>query len=83
MHVPDYYSVLKVSKSREREITRKAEANHRLRQAGVEQRGWMAQQACKLVSAAGGMMVALGRRMERSARTPVARPARLPRASGA
>jgi len=81
MYVPNYYLAQRFAEQRLRDCQRKAEMHCMLRQAGVDQRGWLALGACKLLSGLGWLLVALGRWLERVARSPVAPSAGFPRVS--
>jgi len=83
MQVPNYYLAQRLSEQRLQDCLRKAEKQRMLRSAGIDQRGWFALQGCRLLSGLGCLLVALGRRLERVARSPVAPPASLPKTSGA
>jgi len=83
MYVPNYYLAQRLAEQRLRDCQRKAEMRRMLQQAGVDQRGWLALGACKLLSGLGCLLVALGRWLERVARSPVAPSAGLPRVSSA
>jgi hypothetical protein len=83
MYVPNYYLAQRLAEQRMRDCQRKAEMHCMLRQAGVDERGWLALGACKLLSGLGWLLVALGRWLERVARSPVAPSAGLPRVSSA
>lgn len=64
MFVPNEYLTLKLAAQRSRECTERAERAYRLRQACVDQRGWIAMGLCRVVSALGCLLVALGKRLE-------------------
>ena len=49
-------------------ILRRNETRKLLRQAGLEQRGWLSRQNCWLLCQLGHLLVALGRRLERYGR---------------
>jgi hypothetical protein len=83
MYLPNYYSSYLLAQQKVEDCAQRAERRRMLRQAGVDQRGWLALGACKLLSRVGCLLVALGRRLERAARPPMAPSARLPRVSGA
>ena len=83
MHVPSYYLTQRLFEQRVRDCERKSESYRILQQAGVDHRGWLATGACALLSRLGCLLVALGRRLERTANSSVSSPARLPGASGA
>jgi hypothetical protein len=81
MYVPNYYLAQRLAEQRMRDCQRKAEMRRMLQQAGVDQQGWLAFHVCKLLSGLGWLLVALGRRLERVARSPVVPSAALPRVS--
>ncbi len=83
MYVPNYYLAQRLAEQRLRDCQRKAEMRHMLQRAGVDQRGWLGFHACKPLSGLGWLLVALGRRLERVARSPVAPSAGFPRVSKA
>lgn len=74
MFVPSDYMVLQHAEQRSRELSQRAERAQMLRQACVDRRGWFELALCKLVSAVGCQLVALGRRMERVDRPSMAAP---------
>ena len=46
-------------------LLRRTETRSMLRQAGLEQQGWLSRQNCWLLCQLGHLLVALGRRLER------------------
>ncbi len=66
---PDLYK--RIAEERMRDCLRQAEVRRLLREAGIDQRGWMARQSCRLLCQLGHLLVALGRRLERYEASPV------------
>ena len=74
MFVPNEYLTLKLAAQRSRECSERAERAYKLRQACIDQRGWIQMTLCKAVSAIGCLLVALGKRLESVNRPSVAAP---------
>jgi hypothetical protein len=74
MFVPSEYLTLKLTAQRSRECTERAKRTYRLRKARIDQRGWIEMGLCRVVSAIGCLLVALGKRLESANRPSVAAP---------
>jgi hypothetical protein len=64
MSFPDYKAERVVREQIEDRL-RAAEARCASHRAGLDQRGWLSRQLCRLIGSLGGMLVVLGRRLER------------------
>ena len=83
MILPHYDLVMWITEQQIKDNLQKAERRRMLRQAGLDQRGWMSLKACQLLYRLGCLLVALGQRLlERYERPPVAPPVKRQRASG-
>jgi hypothetical protein len=63
LHRNDYLAQ-RLHNHRLRNDTCRAERERVLREAGVDQRGWVAYLACKLLRGMGSLLVALGHRLQ-------------------
>lgn len=61
----NYALAKRIADMRVEEALRWAETHRLLREAGIDQRGWLSRQACWLLGQLGHLLVALGRRLER------------------
>ena len=64
MLFPDYKAE-RVAEEQAKDRLREATTRRMLRQAGVEQPGWVSCQVCRLLSHLGHLLVVLGRRLQR------------------
>ena len=80
MNVPSYYSTLLTTDMRSSDRERRAYQRHLLEQAGVDSRDWLTRFGCRVASAVGSLLVALGQRLKRVDRRPVTAPTRMARA---
>ena len=63
----------RVMEERMRDRLHQAEAHRLLREAGIDQWGWLARQGCRVLGQLGRLLVALGRRLERYGVAPAER----------
>jgi len=83
MLVPNDYLALRLHNERLRTDVRRLERERVLREAGVDQRGWVTFLACKLLRGMGCLLVAVGRRLQLVDRSPATSPVRMAKVSGA
>jgi hypothetical protein len=78
MMLPNDEMATRVAEEQRRDLLREAETYRRLRQAGIDRRGWLARRACWLLFHLGHMLVILGQRLERYEVLAAASPANHP-----
>ena len=64
MFIPDYKAE-RVAEEQAKDRLQEAATRRMLRQAGLEQPGWVSCQFCRLLSHLGHLLVVLGRRLQR------------------
>lgn len=74
MFVPSDYMVMQRVEQRSRELSQQAERRLMARRAGLDERGRIEKGLCRLVSALGCLLVAIGKRLEAVNRPSLAAP---------
>ena len=83
MLFPNDYLAQRLHNDRLRNDVCRAETQRVLREAGIDQRGWVAFVLCRLLRGLGCLLVALGQRLQLVDGPPATSPVRMARASGA